>query len=113
MSESPACARACAALRDGRRHDDASRAWTPTTCRSSSPTSWSTTVVDAEDYVEQKMDAMRAHATQISVGRAVLRAVEQPRARRWGIEYYRLVQGQRRPASVDADGLETDLFAGV
>ena len=68
MSESRCCARACARC---------ARPATPTTfegmdpdgrrCRSSCPTTTSPPRSTADDFVEQKMDAMRAHATQITV----------------------------------------------
>jgi N-acetyl-1-D-myo-inositol-2-amino-2-deoxy-alpha-D-glucopyranoside deacetylase len=72
---------------------------------------WITTEIDGSEYAEQKADAMRAHATQITVdfpfftlsnllGRAVL-----------GIESYRLVKGT--PAGLGQNGRESDLFAGV
>jgi N-acetyl-1-D-myo-inositol-2-amino-2-deoxy-alpha-D-glucopyranoside deacetylase len=69
-----------------------------------------TSAVDGTDHVDAKLAAMRAHATQITVegpffalsnnlGNAVL-----------GTEFYRLVRGEAHP---DADGKETDLFAGL
>jgi len=70
------------------------------------------TVVNAEDYVDQKMAAMRAHATQISVDGGFFALSNNLGSRAMGIEFYRLVRGQVS-GELDADGRETDLFAGV
>lgn len=71
-----------------------------------------TTVVDGSAFVDAKSAAMRAHATQISVEGpffALSNGVGQPLV---GLEFYRCVKGE--PAGErDADGRETDLFAGV
>lgn len=72
-----------------------------------------TTVVEAEDHVEAKAAALRAHATQVRVqGRwfALSHGVGQPLT---GTEYYRLARGTPAPATDRADGRESDLFAGV
>jgi N-acetyl-1-D-myo-inositol-2-amino-2-deoxy-alpha-D-glucopyranoside deacetylase len=71
-----------------------------------------TTVVNAEDHFEQKMAAMRAHATQISVEDGFFALSNNLGHRVMGLEHYRLVRGT---ASGDRDdhGWETDLFAGV
>jgi len=70
------------------------------------------TAVDGSAYVEAKAAALRAHATQINVEGpffALSNGVGQPLA---GYEFYRLVKGE--PAGPrDADGRETDLFAGT
>jgi len=71
-----------------------------------------TTVVNAEDYFEQKMDAMRAHATQISVEDGFFALSNNLGSKALGLEFYRLVRGQVA-GELDADGRETDLFAGV
>ena len=71
-----------------------------------------TTVVDATGFGEHKLAALSAHRTQIAVdgwffalsnmlGREVL-----------AVEHFRLVQGQLGPHR-DAEGRETDLFAGI
>ncbi len=70
-----------------------------------------TTFVDGTAWIEAKRAAMRAHATQIAVdgpffalsnnlGQAVL-----------GKEFFRLARGSL--GELDADGRESDLFAGV
>jgi len=71
-----------------------------------------TTVVHAEDFFDQKMDAMRAHATQISVEDGFFALSNNLGSRALGVEFYRLVRGQVA-GELDADGRETDLFAGV
>lgn len=70
-----------------------------------------TTRIDANGQVEQKMAAMRAHATQIAVDGFFFALSNNLGSRIWGREYYRLVRGQAVP---DAEtGLESDLFAGL
>ena len=71
-----------------------------------------TTAVNAEDFFEQKMAAMRAHATQISVEDGFFALSNNLGSKALGIEFYRLVRG-RVAGELDADGRETDLFAGV
>jgi N-acetyl-1-D-myo-inositol-2-amino-2-deoxy-alpha-D-glucopyranoside deacetylase len=71
-----------------------------------------TTAVDATPYLERKTAALRAHATQVAVeGDTVLvgDGVRQPIV---GVEFYRLVQGTPGGPR-NADGRETDLFAGL
>lgn len=68
-------------------------------------------VIDGNAYVEAKMDAMRAHATQIALDGPFFALSNNVGNQVWGSEHYRLAQGQRGP--VGADGLETDLFAGL
>jgi N-acetyl-1-D-myo-inositol-2-amino-2-deoxy-alpha-D-glucopyranoside deacetylase len=71
-----------------------------------------TTAVNAEEFFEQKMAAMRAHATQISVEDGFFALSNNLGSKALGIEFYRLVRGQVA-GELDADGRETDLFAGV
>ena len=71
-----------------------------------------TTAVDGTDFAGAKDAAMRAHATQIAVDGpffALSNNLGQPML---GVEYYRIVRGETA-APRDADGRETDLFAGV
>ncbi|GAB7005126.1 N-acetyl-1-D-myo-inositol-2-amino-2-deoxy-alpha-D -glucopyranoside deacetylase [Nocardioides sp. AN3] len=68
-------------------------------------------VVDAADHVEQKMDAMRAHATQITTDGPFFALSNNVGSQVWGVEFFRIAKGERGP--VGADGLETDLFAGL
>jgi N-acetyl-1-D-myo-inositol-2-amino-2-deoxy-alpha-D-glucopyranoside deacetylase len=68
-------------------------------------------VVDGREYVEAKMAAMRAHATQIAVDGPFFALSNNIGNEIWGSEYFRLAKGAKGP--VDEDGLETDLFAGL
>ena len=71
-----------------------------------------TTAVDGRVYAAAKDAAMRAHATQIAVDGpffALSNNIGQPLL---SVEYFRLVRG-RVAGERDADGRETDLFAGI
>jgi N-acetyl-1-D-myo-inositol-2-amino-2-deoxy-alpha-D-glucopyranoside deacetylase len=68
-------------------------------------------MVDGSDFVEAKMAAMRAHATQITVDGPFFALSNNIGNEVWGTEFFRLAKGTQGP--VDADGLETDLFAGL
>jgi N-acetyl-1-D-myo-inositol-2-amino-2-deoxy-alpha-D-glucopyranoside deacetylase len=68
-------------------------------------------VVDGTDYVEAKMAAMRAHATQIAVDGPFFALSNNIGQQVWGSEFFRIAKGTRGP--VNDDGLETDLFAGL
>jgi N-acetyl-1-D-myo-inositol-2-amino-2-deoxy-alpha-D-glucopyranoside deacetylase len=68
-------------------------------------------VVDGNDFVEAKMRAMKAHATQITVDGPFFALSNNVGNEVWGNEYYRLAKGAKGP--VNEDGLETDLFAGL
>jgi N-acetyl-1-D-myo-inositol-2-amino-2-deoxy-alpha-D-glucopyranoside deacetylase len=68
-------------------------------------------VVDGNGYVEQKLDAMRAHASQIATDGPFFALSNNLGNQVWGTEYYRIAKGER--GQVGADGLETDLFAGL
>ena len=71
-----------------------------------------TTVVNAEDYVELKMNAMREHATQISVEDGFFALSNKLGSRAMGVEFYRLARC-RAAGDRDEQGRETDLFAGL
>jgi N-acetyl-1-D-myo-inositol-2-amino-2-deoxy-alpha-D-glucopyranoside deacetylase len=68
-------------------------------------------VVDGSDFVEAKIAAMRAHATQITVDGPFFALSNNVGNQVWAVEYFRRVKGDRGP--VNEDGLETDLFAGL
>jgi N-acetyl-1-D-myo-inositol-2-amino-2-deoxy-alpha-D-glucopyranoside deacetylase len=68
-------------------------------------------VVDATEFVEQKLAAMRAHATQITVDGPFFALSNNVGNAVWGEEHYRLVKGAKGP--VGAAGFEADLFAGI
>lgn len=71
-----------------------------------------TTAVEAYAHVEAKLAAMRAHATQITVDGPFFALSNNLGNEVWGIEFYRLVRGTPGTER-DADGRETDLFAGL
>jgi len=69
-------------------------------------------MVDGNAYVEQKMDAMRAHATQIEVDGPFFALSNNLGLQVWGHDYYTLVKGDKHEP-LDANGYESDLFAGI
>ena len=71
-----------------------------------------TTVVSAPEYVPQKLAAMKAHATQISVDGPFFALSNNLGLSVWGDEYYTLVKGEKA-APFDANGRELDIFAGI
>ena len=71
-----------------------------------------TTVVNAPEYVPQKLEAMKAHATQISVDGPFFALSNNLGLSVWGDEYYTLVKGEKA-APFDDNGRELDIFAGV
>ena len=71
-----------------------------------------TTAIDGGEFAEQKMRALRAHATQISTEEGFFALSNNLGSQVMGTEYYRLVAGV--PAEpFDAMGRETDLFNGI
>ena len=62
------------------------------------PTRTSRAAVDAQEYVDQKMDALRAHATQITTDGPFFALSNNVGSVAWGIEFYRIVKGQPGPA---------------
>lgn len=74
--------------------------------------SFVTTLIDGNSYVEQKMAAMRAHATQIAVDGPFFALSNNLGLQVWGHEYYTLVRGQKSEP-FDSKGRESDLFAGI
>jgi N-acetyl-1-D-myo-inositol-2-amino-2-deoxy-alpha-D-glucopyranoside deacetylase len=68
-----------------------------------------TTAVDGTAYLERKLQAMRAHATQIEVDGPFFALSNNLGQEAWGVEYFVLARGERR----DGDARETDLFDGV
>lgn len=71
-----------------------------------------TTEIDATGYLEAKLAAMRAHATQISVDSPFFALSDRVGQRAFGVEYYSLLAGPRGPGS-GPYGRESDLFAGI
>ncbi|MGQ0632279.1 MAG: N-acetyl-1-D-myo-inositol-2-amino-2-deoxy-alpha-D-glucopyranoside deacetylase [Sporichthyaceae bacterium] len=72
-----------------------------------------TTVINADDFIEAKMAAMRAHATQISVDGPFFALSNNLGQQIWGVECYVLVGGTLREQVLAGEDQESDLFAGV
>ncbi|HZC25707.1 MAG TPA: N-acetyl-1-D-myo-inositol-2-amino-2-deoxy-alpha-D-glucopyranoside deacetylase [Actinopolymorphaceae bacterium] len=68
--------------------------------------------IDGTAYVERKMDAMRAHATQIAVDGPFFALSNNLGNQVWGVECFRLARGTSGPRDAGT-GAETDLFAGL
>ncbi|GAB3265258.1 N-acetyl-1-D-myo-inositol-2-amino-2-deoxy-alpha-D -glucopyranoside deacetylase [Alteromonas gracilis] len=66
--------------------------------------------IDASAYVDRKMDALRAHASQVAVDGPFFALSNNLGQEAWGVEYFRIAKGT--PAPEDG-GWETDLFAGL
>jgi len=71
-----------------------------------------TTEIDGTAYLEAKLAAMRAHATQISVDSPFFALSDRVGRRALGVEHYTLLAGPRGPGGGPRDW-ETDLFAGI
>ena len=71
-----------------------------------------TSVIKAPEYVPQKLAAMKAHATQISVDGPFFALSDNLGLSVWGDEYYTLVKG-KLSEPFDENGRELDLFAGI
>lgn len=74
--------------------------------------SFVSTLIDGNQYVEAKMEAMRAHATQISVDGPFFALSNNLGLQVWGHEYYTLVRGEKAGPFDEAER-ESDLFAGI
>lgn len=74
--------------------------------------SFVSTLIDGNDYVEAKMAAMRAHATQISVDGPFFALSNNLGLQVWGHEYYTLVKGEKA-APFDDAMRERDIFSGI
>jgi N-acetyl-1-D-myo-inositol-2-amino-2-deoxy-alpha-D-glucopyranoside deacetylase len=71
-----------------------------------------TTQVDARDYLEAKMESMRAHASQIKVDGPFFALSNNMGQFSFGLEHFILMQGSRGPG-VGPNNWESDLFAGL
>ena len=71
-----------------------------------------TTLIDGGAYVANKMDAMKAHETQISLDGPFFALSNNLGLQIWGDEYYTLVKGVKT-GPFDSNGRETDLTAGI
>ena len=74
--------------------------------------SFVTAHIDGNEYVEAKMSAMRAHATQIAVDGPFFALSNNLGLQVWGNEYYTLVKGDKS-GPFDKVGREVDLFSGI
>jgi len=79
--------------------------------RFAAPDSALSAAVDAQDFVEKKMDALRAYPTQITTDGPFFALSNNVGSTAWGIEYFLIAKG--RQGELDENGLETDLFAGI
>jgi N-acetyl-1-D-myo-inositol-2-amino-2-deoxy-alpha-D-glucopyranoside deacetylase len=71
-----------------------------------------TTLIDGNEYVQAKMDAMAAHRTQIALDGPFFALSNNIGLQVWGHEYYTLVHGQAQ-GPFDQAGRETDLLSGI
>jgi N-acetyl-1-D-myo-inositol-2-amino-2-deoxy-alpha-D-glucopyranoside deacetylase len=71
-----------------------------------------TTVIDGNKYVDAKMEAMKAHRTQIALDGPFFALSNNLGLEVWGNEYYRLVKGEKSEP-FNSDGREMDLFSGI
>jgi len=67
--------------------------------------------VEGGEYVERKMAALTAHATQITVDGPFFTMADNVGDSIWATEFFRIAKGS--PDGPEAPGLETDLFAGL
>jgi N-acetyl-1-D-myo-inositol-2-amino-2-deoxy-alpha-D-glucopyranoside deacetylase len=65
-----------------------------------------TTTIAGEQYLPQKLAALRAHGTQVNVDGGFFALADNVGSQAFGTEYFRLVRGA-------GDARETDLFAGI
>ncbi|MSW94770.1 MAG: N-acetyl-1-D-myo-inositol-2-amino-2-deoxy-alpha-D-glucopyranoside deacetylase [Actinobacteria bacterium] len=69
-----------------------------------------TTEIDGPEFVQAKMDALRAHATQVNVDGGFFALSNNLGAQIFATEHYRLAVGQLGEL---VDGRERDLFSGI
>lgn len=67
-------------------------------------------VIDGRPYIDRKMNALKEHATQITLDGPFFALSNNVGNEVWAFEAYRLAKGVHAP---DADGIEHDLFAGL
>lgn len=71
-----------------------------------------TTAIDGSDFLEYKMAALRAHATQINTESGYFALSNNVGSPVMAVEYFRLIAGTLS-GPFDEVGRETDLFAGI
>ena len=69
------------------------------------------TVIDAGAYASQKLNALRAHRTQVTEDSDYFAFSRVLGDQVLGVEHFRIAKGA--PADLDANGVEVDLFAGL
>ncbi len=72
-----------------------------------------TTEIDGDEFVEQKLAAMKAHATQITLDGPFFAMSNNLGNQVWATEFYRLVKGRPGTGAAGSGDRENDLFAGV
>jgi N-acetyl-1-D-myo-inositol-2-amino-2-deoxy-alpha-D-glucopyranoside deacetylase len=68
--------------------------------------------IDGDEFVGRKMDAMRAHATQMTVDGFFFALADGLGQEVWASEHFILARGEAGPRD-EATGWESDLFAGL
>jgi N-acetyl-1-D-myo-inositol-2-amino-2-deoxy-alpha-D-glucopyranoside deacetylase len=68
-------------------------------------------MIDGSEFVDRKLEAMKAHASQIAVDGPFFAFSDNIGNRVWGAEFYRLAKGTAAPP--EGGGFEDDLFAGL
>jgi N-acetyl-1-D-myo-inositol-2-amino-2-deoxy-alpha-D-glucopyranoside deacetylase len=76
------------------------------------PDAFITTEIEGSGFVKQKLEAMKAHATQITLDGPFFAMSNNLGDEVWATESYRLVKGEP-VADGSPEGRESDLFAGV
>jgi N-acetyl-1-D-myo-inositol-2-amino-2-deoxy-alpha-D-glucopyranoside deacetylase len=71
-----------------------------------------TTLINGSAYVDNKMEAMKAHETQISLDGPFFALSNNLGMQIWGDEYYTLVKGIKT-GPFDSNGREMDLTSGI
>jgi N-acetyl-1-D-myo-inositol-2-amino-2-deoxy-alpha-D-glucopyranoside deacetylase len=71
-----------------------------------------TSLIDGTEFVAAKMEAMKAHETQISLDGPFFALSNNLGLQVWGHEYYTLIKGQKS-APFDTQGRESDLTSGI
>ena len=71
-----------------------------------------TTQIDAREFFDHKMAAMRAHKTQIAVDGPFFAMADGFGHRAWGYEQFVLARGEKGETDAET-GMESDLFAGI
>jgi N-acetyl-1-D-myo-inositol-2-amino-2-deoxy-alpha-D-glucopyranoside deacetylase len=74
------------------------------------PDRFITCVIDGSAYIDRKMSALKAHATQITLDGPFFALSNNSGNEVWASEAYVIAKGTPSP---DSDGLEHDLFAGL